>query len=155
MIITRTPFRISFVGGGSDMEDFYKHSQGAVLSTTITKYMYIYSHNFFDEDKIRVKYSQTETATNVNKIRHPIVREVLRKFKIKGALEISSNADVPASTGLGSSSSFTVGLLYNLYTKFGKHVTKEQLAKEACDIEIIKLKEPIGKQDQYAASYGG
>ena len=155
MIITRTPFRVSFVGGGSDIEDFYKYSQGAVLSTTINKYMYIYSHNFFDVNKIRVKYSKTETVTGVNKIKHPIVREVLKKFKIKGALEISSNADVPANTGLGSSSSFTVGLLHNLYTKFGKYVTKDQLAEEACDIEINKLKEPIGKQDQYAAAFGG
>ena len=155
MIITRTPFRISFAGGGSDIEDFYKHSQGAVLSTTINKYMYIYTHNFFDEDKIRVKYSKTETAANVDDIRHPIVREILKKFKIKGALEISSNADIPSNTGLGSSSSFTVGLLHNLYTKFGRYTTKNQLADEACDIEINKLKEPIGKQDQYAASFGG
>src|SRR3989344_5167702 len=155
MIITRTPFRISFVGGGSDMEGFYKYSQGAVLSTTINKFMYIYSHNFFDEDKIRVKYSQTETVTDINKLKHPILREVIKKFKIKGALEISSNADVPAGTGLGSSSSFTVGLLHNLYTVFGKFITKEQLARESCDIEINKLKEPIGKQDQYAAAFGG
>ncbi len=155
MIITRTPFRVSFVGGGSDIEDFYKHSLGAVLSSTINKYMYIYTHNFFDEDKIRIKYSKTETVTNVNDINHPIVREVLKKFKIKGALEISSNADVPSNTGLGSSSSFTVGLLHNIYIKFGKYPTKEQLASEACDIEINKLKEPIGKQDQYAASFGG
>ena len=155
MIITRTPFRISLVGGGSDIEDFYKHSQGAVLSTTINKFMYIYTHNFFDEDKIRVKYSQTETVTDVNQLKHPIVREVLQKFKINGALEISSNADVPAGTGLGSSSSFTVGLLHNLYTVFGKFVTKEQLAEESCDIEINKLKEPIGKQDQYASAFGG
>ena len=155
MIITRTPFRISFVGGGSDIEDFYRYSQGAVLSCTINKFMYIYSHNFFDEDKIRVKYLQTETVTDVNQLKHPIVREVLKKFKINGALEISSNADVPAGTGLGSSSSFTVGLLHNLYTIFGKFVTKEQLAEESCDIEINKLKEPIGKQDQYAAAFGG
>ena len=155
MIITRTPFRVSFVGGGSDIEDFYKHSQGAVLSTTINKYMYIYTHNFFDEDKIRIKYSKTETVTNVNDINHPIVREVLKKFRIKGALEISSNADVPSNTGLGSSSSFTVGLLHNLYTKFSKYPSKEQLAEEACYIEIDRLKEPIGKQDQYAASFGG
>ena len=155
MIITRTPFRVSFVGGGSDIGNFYRHLQGAVLSTTINKYMYIYTHNFFDENKIRVKYSKTETVADVNGIRHPIVREVLKKFKIKGALEISSNADIPSNTGLGSSSSFTVGLLHNLYTKFGRYVTKNQLADEACDIEINRLKEPIGKQDQYAASFGG
>ncbi|MBI2646938.1 GHMP kinase [Candidatus Woesearchaeota archaeon] len=137
------------------MEEFYKESQGAVLSTTINQFMYISTHNFFDEDKIRIRYSKLETVVDIKKIKHPIVKEVLKKFKINGALEISSNADIPANTGLGSSSSFTVGLLHNLYTKFGKHVTKEQLAGEACDIEINRLKEPIGKQDQYAASFGG
>lgn len=155
MIITRTPFRISFVGGGSDLEDFYRHSQGAVLSTTINKFMYITSHYFFDEDKIRVKYSQTETVTDINKLKHPILREILKKFKISGALDISSHADVLAGTGLGSSSSFTVGLLHNLYTISGKIVTKRQLAEEGSDIEINRLKEPIGKQDQYAVAFGG
>lgn len=155
MIINKTPFRISFVGGGSDLESFYSKSQGAVLSTTINKFMYISSHFFFDKEKVRLKYSQTETVTNINKLKHPVVKEVLKKFKINGALEISSNADVPAGTGLGSSSSFTVGLLHNIYTTFGKFVTKKRLAKEACDIEINRLKEPIGKQDQYAAAFGG
>lgn len=155
MIITRTPFRISFVGGGSDLEEFYKHSQGGVLSATINKFMYISSHYFFDEDKIRAKYSQTETVTDLMGLKHPILREVLQKFKIRGALEISSNGDIPSGTGLGSSSSFTVGLLHNLYTVTGKFVSKAQLADEACDIEINKLKEPIGKQDQYAAAFGG
>ena len=114
MIINKTPFRISFVGGGSDLESFYSKSQGAVLSTTINKFMYISSHFFFDKEKVRLKYSQTETVTNINKLKHPVVKEVLKKFKINGALEISSNADVPAGTGLGSSSSFTVGLLHNI-----------------------------------------
>lgn len=155
MIITRTPFRISFVGGGSDIKDFYKHSPGAVLSTTINKYMYISSHYFFDEDKIRIKYSQTETVNGVEQLKHPIVREVLNKFHTKGALEISSNGDVPAGTGLGSSSSFTVSLLHNLHSINGKFVSKKQLAEEACEIEINKLGEPIGKQDQYAAAFGG
>lgn len=155
MIITKTPFRMSFVGGGSDLKEFYKHFQGAVLSTSINKYMYISSHKFFDEDKIRAKYSQTETVKNINNMQHPIIREVLKKFKVKGALEISSNADIPAGAGLGSSSSFAVGLLHNLYTVFGKFVTPRQLAEEACEIEIRKLREPIGKQDQYAAAFGG
>jgi len=155
MILTRTPFRISFVGGGSDMPAFYKQAPGAVLSTTINKFMYISSHYFFDEDKIRVKYSRTETVTAIDELVHPIVREVLKKFNIHGALEISSNADVPAGTGLGSSSAFTVGLLHNLYTVAGKFVDKNCLASEACEIEINKLKEPIGKQDQYAAAFGG
>lgn len=155
MIITKTPFRISFVGGGSDLESFYSQYIGAVLSTTINRYMYISSHNFFDTDKIRLKYSKTETADSVDKIEHPIVRTVLEKFSIKGAVEISSNADVPAGTGMGSSSSFTVGLLHNLYTRSNQFITKDRLAKEACDVEINKLKEPIGKQDQYAAAFGG
>lgn len=155
MIITKTPFRISFVGGGSDLEAFYKHAQGAVLSTTINKFMYVSSHIFFDEDKIRVKYSKTETVDSVDEMKHPILREVIKKFKVKGAIEISSNADVPAGTGLGSSSSFTVGLLHNLYTVSGKIVTKHQLAEEACEIEIDRLQEPIGKQDQYAVAFGG
>lgn len=155
MIITRTPFRVSFVGGGSDLPEFYQHSQGAVLSTTINKFMYISTHYFFDEDKVRVKYSQTETVTDIEQLQHPIVKEVLKKFKINGALEISSNSDIPAGTGLGTSSSFTVGLIHNLYTMFGKFVPKAVLAEEASDIEINKLGEPIGKQDQYAAAFGG
>ncbi|HBE02363.1 MAG TPA: GHMP kinase [Spirochaetia bacterium] len=155
MIITKTPFRISFVGGGSDLEDYYSRESGAVLSTSIDKYMYIASHKFFDTEKIRIKYSQTETVTNINEIRHPIVYEVLKRFKIHGALEISSNADMPAGSGLGSSSAFTVGLLHNLHARQGRYITKEQLAEEACIIEIQKLKEPIGKQDQYASAFGG
>lgn len=155
MIITKTPFRISFTGGGSDIEDFYLNHNGAVLSTTINKYMYISSHKFFESDKIRIKYSKTETVDSIDKIEHPIVKEVLKKFSIEGALEISSIADVPAGTGVGSSSSFTVGLLHNLYTRFNVFATKKKLANEACDIEINKLKEPIGSQDQYAAAFGG
>ena len=155
MIITRTPFRISFVGGGSDLGAYYRRNRGAVLSTTIDKYMYLSSHAFFEHDKVRIKYSKTETVPGVEEIQHPIVREVLRKFDVNGGLEISSIADVPAGTGLGSSSSYTVGLLHNMYTKFSTFVTKERLAKESCEIEIERLGEPIGKQDQYAAAYGG
>lgn len=154
MIITRTPFRISFVGGGSDLEAFYSKSPGAVLSTTINQYMYISSHNFFDRDKIRVKYSQTETVDRASNIQHPILRTILSKFNLTG-IELSSIADVPSGTGMGSSSSFTVGVLHNIYTVLGIDVSKEQLAQEACEIEIDILKEPIGKQDQYAAAYGG
>jgi D-glycero-alpha-D-manno-heptose-7-phosphate kinase len=154
MIITRTPFRISFVGGGSDLEAFYSKSPGAVLSTSINQYMYISSHNFFDRDKIRVKYSQTETVNNASELQHPILRTILSKFQLSG-IEVSSIADVPSGTGMGSSSSFTVGVLHNIYTALGLEVSKEQLAREACEIEIDILKEPIGKQDQYAAAYGG
>ncbi len=154
MIVSRTPFRISFVGGGSDLPSFYTRSSGAVLSTTINRYMYISSHDFFDNSKIRLKYSKTETVDNPRSIKHPIFREVLSDYRLKG-IEISSNADIPAKTGLGSSSSFTVGLLHNLNTKNGKFVSREQLAEKACEIEINKLGDPIGKQDQYAASFGG
>lgn len=116
--------------------------------------MYISSHRYFEPHQVRVKYSQTETVENVADLQHPILRIVLQKFGLTG-IEISSIADVPAGTGMGSSSSFTVGLLQNLYAKTGKYVSKEQLAAEACEIEIELLKEPIGKQDQYAAAYGG
>ncbi len=155
MIITRTPFRVSFVGGGSDLKSFYERHKGAVISTSINKYMYISSHKFFEEDKIRVKYSKTETVTGTSELQHPILRTVLDKFEIKGGLEFSSIADVPAGTGLGSSSAFTVGLLNNLHIISGKPASKEMLADEACHIEIDLLKEPIGKQDQYAAAVGG
>jgi len=155
MIITRTPFRISFVGGGSDIEEFYSQWPGAVLSTTINKFMYISSHRFWDEEIIVAKYSRTEMVKDIETLQHPIIREVLKQFNVSGALEISSNADVGAGTGLGSSSSFTVGMLHNLYSVFGRFVTKQQLAEEACDIEINRLGGPIGKQDQYAAAFGG
>lgn len=155
MIITRTPFRISFVGGGSDLEAYYSRQKGAVLSTTINRYMYISTHRFFEPDKIRVKYSRTETVDRVEDLQHPILRVVLQKLQVDGGLEVSSIADVPAGTGMGSSSSFTVGLLHNLHTWQGREVSKEQLAAEACQVEIDLLKEPIGKQDQYAAAYGG
>jgi len=155
MIITKTPFRISFAGGGSDLEEFYAQSPGAVLSATINKYMYLSTHRFFEKHRLRIKYSKTETVDCAAEVRHPIVREVLRQFQVEGALEISSNADVPAGTGLGSSSAFTVGLLHNMHTVFGRFVTKAQLAAEACEIEINRLGEPIGKQDQYAAAFGG
>lgn len=155
MIITRTPFRISFVGGGSDMETFYCRHQGAVLSTSIDKYMYISSHKFFFPDQIRIKYSQTETVNSVDELKHPILRETLRKLNIPGGTEISSIADIPAGTGMGSSSAFTVGLLHNLYAIKRQYVSHEKIAKEACEIEIEILGEPIGKQDQYAAAFGG
>lgn len=155
MIITRTPFRVSFIGGGSDLKDFYFQKKGAVLSTSINKYMYISSHPFFNRKAFQLKYSKTELSNSVDDIQHPIFREVLRKFRIKGGLEISSNADIPAGTGLGSSSAFTVGLLQNIYTSRAKYISKNKLAEGACKIEIDILKEPIGKQDQYASAFGG
>lgn len=154
MIITKTPFRISFVGGGSDLEAFYSKHPGAVLSTSINQYMYISSHKYFEPDQVRVKYSQTETVNNIAQLNHPILKVVLEKFGLNG-IEISSIADIPGGTGMGSSSSFTVGLLHNLNAATGKKISKAELAEEACNIEINLLKEPIGKQDQYAAAFGG
>lgn len=155
MIITKTPFRISFVGGGSDLQAFYARSKGAVLSTSINKYMYISSHAYFEPNKLRVKYSQTETVDKVSEMKHPILRTALEMFDIKGGLEVSSIADIPSGTGMGSSSSFTVGLLHNLHAYTHRYASKHQLAAEACELEIERLKEPIGKQDQYAAAFGG
>lgn len=155
MIITRTPFRVSFIGGGSDLKSFYSKKKGAVLSTTINKYMFISSHPFFNRRAFQLKYSKTELANSVNEIRHPILRETLKKLKVMGGIEISSNADIPAGTGLGSSSAFTVGLLHNLYTFQAKDMPKSKLAEKACQIEIDILKAPIGRQDQYATSFGG
>jgi D-glycero-alpha-D-manno-heptose-7-phosphate kinase len=155
MIITRTPFRISFVGGGSDMETFYSRFPGAVLSTSINKFMYISSHRFFFPGQVRVKYSETETVNSIDELKHPLLREAMRKTGVTQGIEISSIADIPSGTGMGSSSSFTVGLLHCLYAVKRKYVTHEQLAREACEIEINILGEPIGKQDQYAAAYGG
>jgi D-glycero-alpha-D-manno-heptose-7-phosphate kinase len=154
MIITRTPFRISFVGGGTDLSDFYKKEGGAVLSSTIDKYVYIVANKRFD-DKIRISYSKTELVEKIDEIQHPIVREALKLVGITKGIDIVSLADVPAGTGLGSSSSFTVGLLNALYGYVGRLVSSEQLAREACKIEIEILGEPIGKQDQYIAAYGG
>ena len=153
MIGTRTPFRVSFAGGGSDLKEFYSRQPGCVLSSTINKYMFIFVHPYFDE-KIQVKYSKTELVNEASEIKHPIVREALKEFGIKG-IDINSIADVPAGTGLGSSGSFAVGLLHALYAYSGQNPAKETLARKACAIEINILKEPIGKQDQYAAAYGG
>ncbi|MGC8483708.1 MAG: GHMP kinase [Thermodesulfobium sp.] len=157
MIISRTPFRVSFAGGGTDLKEFYSKEYGAVLSTAIDKYIYITvnSLSYFYDHKIRISYSQTELVNDVDEIKHPVVKAALKLLKIEGGLEITSMADIPAKTGLGSSSSFTVGLLNALYAFQGKRVSQEMLAHEACEIEIEILKEPIGKQDQYIAAYGG
>jgi D-glycero-alpha-D-manno-heptose-7-phosphate kinase len=154
MIITRTPFRISFFGGGSDIQSYYSEKGGCVLSTSINKYMYITIHPFFYKDEIMLKYSKIEHVRNVHEINHSIFRQVLKEMNLNG-IEISSNADIPAGTGLGSSSTFTVSLLHALNAYNGKLVSKEFLASNACRIEIEELKSPIGKQDQYAAAFGG
>ena len=154
MIISRTPFRISFAGGGSDMPAFYKRETGAVLSTSIDKYMYIAIHPFFDKNKIQLKYSKTEQVDSILDIKHPIFREVLNMYDLKG-VDLNSIADIPSGTGLGSSSSFTVGLLNAVRTYLGKATSGEKLGQLACDVEINKVGSPIGKQDQYAAACGG
>lgn len=154
MIITRTPFRVSFCGGGSDLPSYYEIYGGCVLSTTIRKYMYLTLHKYFHRDRISLKYSRTEEVDNYGAIEHKYFKQCLRDFGIMG-VEISSMADIPAGTGLGSSSSFTVGLLHLMHTFKGEYVSKYKLAKEACEVEIEKLGEPIGKQDQFAAAFGG
>lgn len=154
MIITRTPLRISFTGGGTDLPAFYKNGYGAVVSTSIDKYIYITVNKRFD-DSIRVSYSQTEIVNHVDELKHDIARECLRMVGIPGGIEITSIADIPSGTGLGSSSSFAVGLLNALYTYVGERLSAGELANQACQIEINVLGHPIGKQDQYAAAYGG
>src|SRR5438067_671318 len=154
MIMSRTPFRVSFACGGSDLEAYYSHEPGVVLSTAIDKYVYLAVKEHFG-DNFRISYSKTEYADTIDQVEHRIVRECLRKLEVTRGLEIVSMADLPAQTGLGSSSSFTVGLLNALYALRGSVATAERLAREACHIEIEKLREPIGKQDQYIAAYGG
>jgi len=154
VIISRTPFRLSFAGGGSDLESFYKEEEGAVLSTALNKYMYITANRRFDQT-VRLSYSKTEIHNNVKDIEHKIFKNVLTKYLPQGGVELISMADIPSGSGLGSSSSFTVGLLHALKGYLGKFQTAEDLASEACDIEIKQLHEPIGKQDQYIAAYGG
>ena len=154
MIITRAPFRVSFCGGGSDLPSFYEKYGGCVLSTTIRKYMYLTIHNYFEKDKIVLKYSKTEIVSDYDQIEHRIFKQCLKDFNLMG-VEISSMADIPAGTGLGSSSTFTVALLHLFHTYKGEYISKYKLAKDACDVEINKLGEPIGKQDQFAAAFGG
>lgn len=153
MIITRTPLRVSFCGGGSDIPSFYEKHGGCVISTTIDKYVYLAVQDSFPGEYI-LKYSSIERTGDIESITHPIFRECLRTY-VSDPVEVTSMADVPAGTGLGSSSSFTVGLINAICAHVGKGTDKEYLASGACDLEIGRLGEPIGKQDQYAAAYGG
>jgi len=157
MIISKTPFRISFFGGGTDYPVWYRENQGAVLSTTIDKYCYItirYLPPFFPH-KHRIVYSKIEMVNDINEILHPAVRATLQFLNIDKGIEIHHDGDLPAKTGLGSSSSFTVGLLNSLYALKGVIPSKLQLAKEAIHIERDILKENVGAQDQVAAAFGG
>ena len=155
MLITQTPLRISLAGGGTDLPAYYRKSPGAVLSTTIDKYVYVILNQRFDDD-IYISYSKKEIVQSVDDIQHELVREAMRKTGVEKGIEIAMMADIPSSgSGLGSSSSLTVGLLNALYTYRGHQVTAEQLAREACEIEIDICGKPIGRQDQYIAAYGG
>ncbi len=155
MIISQTPLRISFFGGGTDLPGFYHREPGWVLSTAIDKYIYVIVKERFD-DRIRVGYTRTELVESVDEIEHELVRECLRRTGISKRLEISTMGDIPSGgSGLGSSSTVTVGLLNALYHYQGAPRDQAALASEACNIEMDVLGKPIGKQDQYIASYGG
>jgi D-glycero-alpha-D-manno-heptose-7-phosphate kinase len=155
MITTQTPFRLSFFGGGSDIESFYSRHPGAVLSVAINKSMYVTTHPYFEATAIHLKYSKTELVSSVHQIEHPILRAVLTDLVPNGGIEVASIADIPGGTGLGSSSAFTIGVIQNLNARLQRFLPPAPLAEEACYIEINVLKEPIGKQDQYASAFGG
>jgi D-glycero-alpha-D-manno-heptose-7-phosphate kinase len=155
MIITQTPLRVSLLGGGTDFKDFFEKHGGCVLTAAIDKYIYCIVKERFDK-KIYINYSKKEIIDKVSEIKHELVREALRKTGVDSGVEISFLSDIPsAGSGLGSSSSVTVGVLNALYLYTGQSVGTKQLAEEACDIEINILGKPIGIQDQYIAAYGG
>ncbi|MBV8742517.1 MAG: hypothetical protein JOZ12_12085, partial [Sinobacteraceae bacterium] len=157
VIVTRTPLRISFAGGGTDLPEFYEVEEGAVLSAAVNKYVYVTvkRHSELFNEPIRLNYSRTEQVNSIAEIENNIARECLRFLEVEPPIFISTVADMPASTGMGGSSAFAVGLLNALHAFRGERVTAGQLAEEACYIEMEVLKEPIGKQDQYAAAFGG
>jgi D-glycero-alpha-D-manno-heptose-7-phosphate kinase len=156
MIMSRAPLRVSFVGGGSDLPSFYQENKngGAVISLAVNRYVYVTINNSFNS-YFRIAYSKLEYSEDVHDIEHPIVRNTLLHFNIKKPLEITTVADVPSGTGLGSSSSFTVALIKALDEHFGFGLTQYEIAEAACHIEITMCGEPIGKQDQFAAAFGG
>jgi D-glycero-alpha-D-manno-heptose-7-phosphate kinase len=154
VIISRTPFRVSFVGGGTDLPEFYTRRPGTVISMAVDRYVYITVNRRFD-DTLRISYSKTEIVDHLDCVAHPLFREALRICGVHRGIEATSVADIPSGTGLGSSSSFAVGLLHALHAYRGLHRSAEDLAAEACHLELDVLMEPIGKQDQYAAAFGG
>jgi len=155
MIISRTPLRVSFMGGGSDLPVYYRRFGGAVISSSINMFVYITVNRKFD-DRLRVSYSRTEMVDCAGQLEHPIVRAILKRAGIGGGLEITSIADIPSSgSGLGSSSAFTVGLLNAINAYSGIFSGRKELAEAACEVEIDDLHEPIGKQDQFACALGG
>ena len=157
MVITRTPLRISFAGGGTDLPDFYERDYGAVLSTTIDQYLYVTvkRHGPLFHEAFRVNYSETEHVATLEEIKNNIARECLRFLRVDPPLYISTVGDLPEFSGLGSSSSFAVGFLNALHTYQGERVSAGQLAEEAAHVEIDVLERPVGKQDHYAAAFGG
>jgi D-glycero-alpha-D-manno-heptose-7-phosphate kinase len=157
IVTTRTPLRLSFFGGGTDLPDYYSRGYGAVVSTTIDKYVYVTvkPHGPLFDEIFRLNYSKTENAVAIDQIDNDIAREAIRLCQMAGPLYVSTVADVPSGSGLGSSSSFAVGLLHALHTMNGRRITPGELAASACQIEIDILDKPIGKQDQYAAAFGG
>jgi D-glycero-alpha-D-manno-heptose-7-phosphate kinase len=155
MIISRTPLRMSFVGGGSDLPAFYRRYGGAVISTAIDKYVYVTLNKKFD-DGLRIAYSRNEEVDHLDAVEHPIVRNALKLLGIPGGIEITTIADVPSrGTGLGSSSAFTVGLLIAASAHKGSYMSADELGRRASHVEIEMCGEPIGKQDQYASAFGG
>jgi D-glycero-alpha-D-manno-heptose-7-phosphate kinase len=155
MIITQTPLRVGLVGGGTDLPAYYREHGGRVLNAAIDKYVYVVVKQRFDDD-IYVNYSRKEIVSRVEDLEHELVREALHMTGVRGGVEITTLADIPsAGSGLGSSSSVTVGLLHALFAYQGKSVSAEDLAERACAIEIDRCRKPIGKQDQYAAAFGG
>ncbi len=156
MIITRTPFRITLGGGGTDLPSFYQRHGGFIFAMTINKYMYISMHRLpVTERKSIIRYSKVEVVSSVNDIKHPLAREALRLHGVKEFIELTSLADLPAKTGLGSSGAYLVGLLTAIRAYKRETVSIQELAEEACHIEMNILKEPVGKQDQYMAAFGG
>ena len=155
MILTRTPFRVTLGGGGTDLPSFYRDHGGFILAVALDKYMFLNVNTPIVDDKIRVRYTTSEIVDHVDDVRHTLAREALRHFGVTNGIEIVSIADIPAGTGLGSSSSYLVGLLNALHALFQDQATPHKLAEEACHIELEVLKKPIGKQDQYMAAFGG
>ena len=155
MIITRTPFRITLGGGGTDLPAYYRRHGGFIFAAAINKYMFVCLNTPIVDDLIRVKYSESEIVEDVGQVRHTLARQALLHFQIRNGVEIISMADVPAGTGLGSSSCYLVGLLNGLHTLCRRPATRQELAEEACRIELDILQKPIGKQDQYLAAFGG
>jgi len=155
MIITRTPFRVTLGGGGTDLPSYYSRYGGFIFSFAMDKYMYLNVNRPVADDFIRLKYSQSEKVEKVSDLKHEIARACLEKLSISNSIEIASMADIPAGSGLGSSSCYTVGLLHALHTLKREHLSLRRLANEACKIEIDILQKPMGKQDQYLAAFGG